>query len=48
MDGITVEWCCTTRSPTAEDRVEAEAVRRAALPPLADTAPPVEVLEPIA
>jgi catechol 2,3-dioxygenase-like lactoylglutathione lyase family enzyme len=45
-NGIAVECCCTTRAFTAEDRVEADELRRAARPPLGGSPAP-EVFDAI-
>jgi catechol 2,3-dioxygenase-like lactoylglutathione lyase family enzyme len=44
-NGITVEFCCTTQAFTDADRVDAEAMRRAVMPELADEPPHAEVFE---
>ena len=43
-NGIAVEFCCTTARFTADDRREADELRRAAAPPQADPPAP-EILE---
>jgi catechol 2,3-dioxygenase-like lactoylglutathione lyase family enzyme len=44
-NGIAVEFCCTTQELTAADRTEAEEMRRAAMPRIADGPPPAEIFE---
>lgn len=44
-NGIAVEFCCTTQAFTAADKEQAEELRRAAQPPLAEHPPPAEILE---
>jgi catechol-2,3-dioxygenase len=42
-NGITVEWCLSTRALTEDDAREAEQLIHAEKPPLDDTPPDVEV-----